>query len=1500
MGLSILSFNALISVINIQMFFNALLCMQIWYTWTKSSHSNQNNYAFTAKVESRPLTSFRYQKRKFKIKSYHLRQRINNRRLKPCIRQVAAIKNKVEFQHASPDEEAKLKLSAFETMKHKLLHHEWIMFNMQFGIDLNDFVQSIDPLQSIKVIKELNSNEFLKSAGMLKPMSMISLQSNVAMFNHERSPTADPIEFNNLSFNKYQDLSSVSSQFTPTYLQSLQMNKMNDLPIVIDTGASTSITPVLGDFVGDLKPTDIAEVKQLSGNTKVVGKGIVEWEVRDLWNVSKIIRTEAYYIPDATIRLFSPQAYFQRIGGGSCLVEGHKIKILFPEGESLEFPYNRGGNLPLMLTSSQLSNNVAGARIADGHVLSNTSILNTLMSVVEQTNQNLTASQKELLLLHQKLGHINLQWIQRLCGKNRETKTSVLLTKNPNVSTVERPLCAACQMAKQPVCTPISSSKSNSTVQMKLKRAHLNPGDAVSMDQYISRTPGRLPHTKGKEQKKFKYSGGTIFADHASSFVFVNHQVSLTAGSTLVSKKKFEQQCAEYGVQVQEYHTDNVPFGSKAFMENIELNNQKIKFSGVGAHHQNGVAERAIKTITQLARAMLLHATIMWPDQANLELWPFAMDHAVYIYNNVPRIDNNKSSVELFSSTLLKDYAHLNRLHVFGCPAYVLDPTLQDGHKIPKWRPRTRRGQFLGYSQQHSSTVGRILNIRTGNVSPQYHVVYDDKFSSVPNAESGGMFADQPFDAKQWSTLIKEGNERVVPEPSEPVKDKLPELHHDWIFDDLSHRHNTDQVHQNPATTSEESENITDPLFESEGADDNVITDPLFESEGADDATLPPQPQSPDANDIEINNRDDNPSTSIEPRRRSGRRKQKPTRLIETMNPHQKSYHYLNRSRKCKLSCIQDGFLMAMKWEYLTDFLHSNDFKLYISNMQQNTDLDQNTVEWLHPMMLMIQANAQDNPNWDEAMNGPNQEGYWEACLKEISTLQDSMQSWEVVMREPWMNVLPSTWAFKCKRYPSGEVRKLKARFCARGDKQIEGVDYFDTFAPVVNWTTVRIMLIMSIILNLSTKQVDYTAAFVHAPIDLPPHYEQMSKREQEKAGVYIEMPRGFMKPGKVLKLKKSLYGLKQAPRNFFMHLKAKLESIGFVSDPDIDPCLFVSDKVICLVYVDDTLFFSPDEIFINEVIDKLSKTDLELEVEESVAGFLGVHIDRSESGQIKLTQEGLTKRIIEALNITDLPRKFTPATSEPLTKDEHGDPPNSTYNYKSIIGMLQYLQGHSRPDLTYAVSQCARFSHSPKRSHEVALERIGQYLKGTVDKGLILSPTALEDVDVFVDADFAGLWPYEDKCDPVSVKSRTGYVITVASCPVIWTSKLQIGIALSTMEAEYNALSLCMKTVLPFHRTLKRVIKSLKQNDSDSEITFKVSIWEDNIGALTLANLEPGRHTPRSKHYGIKMHWFRSHLKPNSIIVRKIESKFQKADIFTKGLPKVTYESIRKQLCGW
>jgi hypothetical protein len=100
---------------------------------------------------------------------------------------------------------------------------------------------------------------------------------------------------------------------------------------------------------------------------------------------------------------------------------------------------------------------------------------------------------------------------------------------------------------------------------------------------------------------------------------------------------------------------------------------------------------------------------------------------------------------------------------------------------------------------------------------------------------------------------------------------------------------------------------------------------------------------------------------------------------------------------------------------------------------------------------------------------------------------------------------------------------------------------------------------------------------------------------------------------------------------------------------------------------------------------------------------------------------------------------------------------------------MLQYLQGHSRPDICYAVSQCSRFIHNTKRSHEIALERIGRYLKGTMDEGLILRPTGRFDIECFVDSDFAGLWSFEDVMDPTCAKSRAGFAICISGCPVVW-----------------------------------------------------------------------------------------------------------------------------------
>jgi hypothetical protein len=152
---------------------------------------------------------------------------------------------------------------------------------------------------------------------------------------------------------------------------------------------------------------------------------------------------------------------------------------------------------------------------------------------------------------------------------------------------------------------------------------------------------------------------------------------------------------------------------------------------------------------------------------------------------------------------------------------------------------------------------------------------------------------------------------------------------------------------------------------------------------------------------------------------------------------------------------------------------------------------------------------------------------------------------------------------------------------------------------------------------------------------------------------------------------------------------------------------------------------------------------------------------------------------------------------------------------------------------------------------------------------------------------------------ESLSVKSRTGYVINLAECPIIWVSKLQSDIALSTMEAEYNALSTAMKDLLPLKRLVEKVANSVGL-EFQTIIEMRTTVWEDNSGALTLANLEPGRMTPRSKHYGVKYHWFRSHLKPNNIEIVKIDTADQQADILTKGLRTQKFEDNRKQLLGW
>ena len=1425
------------------------------------------------------------------------------------------------------------RMEDWDQIKHKYLHQSFFQFDIKLGINLDTFSQSINPLKQFHQLRQLSINPFFSrsknthlnqdlysnakiEATKLKSLLYSSIARNDLLIQ-------DP-------FNSDSAESSVQDQ--RVYVS---VKKDKTMPIVIDTGASISLTPNRDDFIGPIRPIQ-AELKGLADHVSVAGVGQVEWTIRDLFGAIRIIRTQAYLVPSASIRLFSPQVYFrEQKGAGRLIVTAAKTTLELTDATILEFPY-QDNMLPMMLTGDCLK---AGLTFQDAIHLSSPNI-GTTLSVAAENNQNLTVAEKELLLHHFQLGHANIRWIQSLLAHPQDGSLPILPSKNKGASTTTRQIiCAACAMGKQHARTAKPSRKITNPQEMAIRQGNLQPGDAVSVDQYLSSVPGRLSHTKGKEPTSQQYQGGTIFVDHASSVVYIANQVSLRAGESTQAKHKFEQWACHHNVpKIRSYRADNFPFNASKFHEDLQANGQTITFSGVGAHHQNGVAERAISTCSSWARTIMLHQVLHWPQHADLKLWPFALEHAVHIWNHLPRPDSRLSPIEIFTGSKAPTHESLSRLHVWGCPTYVLDPKLQDGKKLPKWKPRSRLGMYLGLSPSHSSTVSRILNLSTGHVSPQYHIVCDDHFSSVSTDTS----TPDHFTPERWAKLIETGYEMHLDVLEESDHHQLPSLSDDWLTiperklrqcrraaiearrrllqsvphcNDL-HQGNHDSEGGEIAEAKaddEEKENakdeswlpqIEDPfhlptsnsnesfshdkdhleiddLSVPEGDDDDdfqtALQDPLSESD-----SIQSEPKEKKQNqETKLQNCDSEENPNSQGCTRSGRR-------FRPRPPLDNSWlARLSSQKGMRYGLINRQFLSSLKWNQLVMTLQSDEFASMWNMVQKEIDHDYETYEWIHPMILAAKANSEDTPTWEEAMNGPLADGYMEAAEKEIRTLQD-MQVWDVVDRKPWMNVLPSTWAFRCKRFPSGLVRKLKARFCCRGDRQIDGIDFDsnDIFSPVINWNTVRLMLILSLILGLETKQVDYTAAFVHAPI---------GNKE-----VYCQMPRGFSQPGKVLKLKKSLYGLRQSPINFFRFIKSKLEGIGFHANDDVDPCLFISDKVICLVYVDDTLFFSPKQEFIDEAIQGLRDAGVQVEVEDDVAGFLGVHIKRDNSqGTITLTQEGLTKRIVEALDISDKPIKHTPAVRQPLVKDPNGDPPDGRYSYASVIGMMLYLSGHSRPDIQYAVSQCARFIHGTKQSHEEALERIGQYLKGTMEKGLILKPTSNMDFECYCDADFAGLYAFEDISDPSCVKSRTGYVICVAGCPVSWTSRLQQDVALSTMEAEYNSLSMAMKDVLPMQTLFKSVGKGIGLEEFITS-SFKTTVWEDNMGCLKLANMQVGQYTPRSKHYAVKYHWFRSKLQETRTTIKYIESNQQKADILTKGLTTDTFRVIRKLLCGW
>ena len=957
-----------------------------------------------------------------------------------------------------------------------------------------------------------------------------------------------------------------------------------------------------------------------------------------------------------------------------------------------------------------------------------------------------------------------------------------------NIARCKIPVCKSCllgMMTRRPWRSKASVTQRDIVI--------LKPGDCVSVDQLESKIPGFIGQLKGNLTVA-RYRVATIYVDNFSNLSYVYLQQTTNAIETVEGKHQFEIFARSHGVTVKHYHADNGRFIETLWTDDTKAHNQGMSYSGVGAHHQNGRAEKKIRDLQDLARSSLIHAILKWPEAIDIRLWPYAIRKASHSLNYSIRSDHDTCPMEKFAG--IRVAPNLKQEHAFGCPVYVLDSRIQGGMKADKWSARSRIGIYLGPSIQYARSVGLVLSLTTGLVSPQFHSKYDDDFSTLDH-----MPKDQR-PASLWQSkcrLTVTSNVRHIKD-IQPIELSLPA----------------------PADLFTEGiVNVEDNVVLPEPV---VLNDMQDVPQGIEVAPVIPAPI--------------NVITT-----RSGRVSRPPVRMQDFV-----AYEVIQ-----EYSCYE--------------------------SLQQ----------WMDPCAYSASSDP-DILYLHEAMLGYDKPEFIRAMIDEIDG-QTANENWIVVRRSelsPDARILPCVWAMRRKRrIMDGMIYKWKARLNVDGGKQIYGVDYWETYAPVATWFTIRLVLIMAIKEKWCIKSLDFVQAYPQAPVEVE---------------LYIDIPKGFLVNGQrkeyALKILRNVYGQKQAGRVWNQFLVSGLIELGFEQSQH-DMCLFWRGTCIIVIYTDDTIVTGPVKQEVNDTL-KLIESKFKITTNDKVEDFLGVNICYNDVGGFTLSQPHLIKAIIKdlGLNTENSKAKETPALrGELLNEFPHSVEHHEPWHYRSIIGKLNYLEKCSRPDISYAVHQCARYSQNPKVEHSQAVKRIGRYLLGTMDKGIVYAPDSTS-LTCYCDASFSGEWDKEiAEFQPATAKSRTGFVIMYSRCPIIWSSKLQTEIALSTTEAEYVALSQSLREVLPTLSLLKELNSNGFAFDSSlPEVHCKV--FEDNEGAIEMARLPKMR--PRTKHMNIKYHHFREAVHDGLITIHHVASQYQLADIFTKALLISTFLKLRMMLMGW
>ena len=550
------------------------------------------------------------------------------------------------------------------------------------------------------------------------------------------------------------------------------------------------------------------------------------------------------------------------------------------------------------------------------------------------------------------------------------------------------------------------------------------------------------------------------------------------------------------------------------------------------------------------------------------------------------------------------------------------------------------------------------------------------------------------------------------------------------------------------------------------------------------------------------------------------------------------------------------------------------DTSIEVATAPRRSGRTRTTPSWYSNEVLLLDN---DEPaTYKEAMMGPESNKWLGAMESEIDSMYEN-QVWNLVDPPDGVKPIECKWIYKKKTDVDGNVYIYKARLVAKGFRQVQGVDYDETFSPVAMLKSVRIILAIAAYFDYEIWQMDVKTAFLNGNLT---------------EDVYMIQPEGFVDPknaGKICKLQRSIYGLKQASRSWNLRFDETVKEFGFIKNSE-EACVYkkVSGSSIAflILYVDDILLIGNDIPLLESVKTSLKKSFSMKDLGEA-AYILGIKIYRDRSKRlIGLSQSTYIDKVLKRFNMEEAKKGFLPMshgiklskTQCPSTTDERER--MQRIPYASAIGSIMYAMICTRPDVSYALSVTSRYQSDPGMDHWTTVKNILKYLRRTKDMFLVYGGEEELVVRGYTDASF--------QTDQDDFRSQSGFVFTLNGGAVSWKSSKQDTVADSTTEAEYIAASEAAKEGV----WIRKFITELGVVPSAVE---PMDLYCDNSGAIAQAK-EPRSHQ-KSKHILRRFHLIREIVERGDVKICKVHTDLNVSDPLTKPLPQPKHEAHRSAI---